>query len=730
MAPPTLTDDEISSLFDELARDGLVTRENVEIKLHTVALEHEPRLSDYYMHSPLKGLDGLDVNGFLNTLFPNNTKALDWTEFSKLAKEWEIPTQKRGSSDKNSSQTADPTVSKIDKIKAYIALEAPQIIFMSIVVALQILFAACNFAHFMENHEARHALGWGVIVAKTAAGAIYPTIFFMILSMSRWLATFARKIPGLRHFINWDLYRGFHIYMCCTCLLFATIHAIGHLCGDFVWASRQSHNAAVEHMWGSKYYHSDYVTFLDLLPGWSGIIAFGIFWIIFITALPVVRKRFFEVFQLAHLLLFPFIGFLCAHGTLALLQPPMLGYWLAFPALVVILERLHRFVMGFYPLPATASFLDKNTVTLTIRRRWGRPWHYSAGQYVLLQVPSVSRWQWHPFTISSCDADRITLHIRTDGDWTKKLSKLTGQCFGAGIDGPFGAPAQQIYKFDRAIVVGSGIGVTPMSSIASNYVQQMQRRKDPWRRPRVQNPFARIYTPLTTAKNSPASSLQSSRNTSTVSLANDDRRIDNGRSDVDLEKGEDDAKSTYMIPNHLRRTDFHWITRDPKSLKWFSDYLNRAQAAAQASSSKSELDLAAASLPVPEPPNYASESQAPPIRSQLDLRVNTYVTAPSPSISTHVLRHLLDRYRSSSQLVSGLTGLTNDSIFGKPDFDRVLQDFHEEMKDQGWTGGRVGVFFCGSPAIGASLREACKRQTDRSRGDGSKIGYMFISEVF
>ena len=44
--------------------------------------------------------------------------------------------------------------------------------------------------------------------------------------------------------------------------------------------------------------------------------------------------------------------------------------------------------------------------------------HY-AGQYVYLHVPSLSHWQWHPFSISSAPASgTLTLHIKNMGEKT------------------------------------------------------------------------------------------------------------------------------------------------------------------------------------------------------------------------------------------------------------------------------------------------------------------------
>lgn len=53
---------------------------------------------------------------------------------------------------------------------------------------------------------------------------------------------------------------------------------------------------------------------------------------------------------------------------------------------------------------------------------------YRPGQYCFINVPIVSRYQWHPFSISnfSFAKSTITFHIKDMGknSWTNKLSQV------------------------------------------------------------------------------------------------------------------------------------------------------------------------------------------------------------------------------------------------------------------------------------------------------------------
>lgn len=49
--------------------------------------------------------------------------------------------------------------------------------------------------------------------------------------------------------------------------------------------------------------------------------------------------------------------------------------------------------------------------------------NFQPGDYVFLNIPSIARFEWHPFTISSAPEMEgyISLHIRGVGEWTNTL---------------------------------------------------------------------------------------------------------------------------------------------------------------------------------------------------------------------------------------------------------------------------------------------------------------------
>jgi predicted ferric reductase len=107
--------------------------------------------------------------------------------------------------------------------------------------------------------------------------------------------------------------------------------------------------------------------------------------------------------------------------------------------------------------------------------------NYQAGQYVFVTLPQISIWEPHPFSISSSPHDeKVVLHVKILGAWTKKLAKLAGEGIAEMsiyVDGPYGNPSVDAEddSIDTFLFISGGIGVTPMRSIANCLLNQASR---------------------------------------------------------------------------------------------------------------------------------------------------------------------------------------------------------------------------------------------------------------
>lgn len=133
----------------------------------------------------------------------------------------------------------------------------------------------------------------------------------------------------------------------------------------------------------------------------------------------------------------------------------------------------------------------------------------------------------------------------------------------------------------------------------------------------------------------------------------------------------------------------------------------------------------------------------------------THITTRYRSIATYIYSWLLERHRTKEHPASPLTGLLNPTFFGRPDFGKILDDHYDDMRrlraramrqteqrrlereenvasklSSSSDHYKVGVFYCGTAAIGKILADKCKELTVRGVKDGSKIEYHFMIEGF
>jgi len=670
------------------------------------------------------------LQGFMGT----NERQVSTTEFKKIVRSWQIPSMEQEKKQEDEQVNFVKRMSYARRLRAYWEVHGPEYGFLALVVAMQIAFGTWQLVKYLTTSPYRETFGWGVVLAKTSAGVLYPTLFFLVLSMCRWLSTALRRFYWISRFVNWDLSQEFHIKMSYVALAFASLHAIGHLTGSMLHASRPAQQDEVAAFLGPDAVPRPYVAWIRSLPGWTGLVSFGMFLVIGITSLPYVRKKSYELFQLGHLLMFPIFAFLMAHGTVGYLQWPMLGYFLCFPVLLVLIERTVRTCNGLSPLSAYLEVLDKETVAITVKMPSSRNFDYRAGQWVFLQVRELSFWQWHPFTISTCIGNELQLHIKTDGNWTGKLRKLGSTNeptrIMIGIDGPYGAPAQRFYDFDQAIVVGAGIGITPFSGILTDLQTKEEIRLGTKWRP---SPYQKAAESRRASRHlARASTEKSSDNEGATTAVPSPSEGSNGNAELEVENLPHQQTSASHDPvpvtdystydlDEYKRVDFHWMVRDRNNLLWFSDLLNYIYTTA----------------------NMDRTSH----HTNLDLRVTTHVTQKRKALSTHVFRWLLEKHRTPEHPESPMTGLINPTHFGRPDMKMIMDRHYLEMCEllaakKKWCEGdrkkmreledgmKVGVFFCGAPVVGYQLADRCRALTARGREDETYIEYHFMMEVF
>lgn len=199
-----------------------------------------------------------------------------------------------------------------------------------------------------------------------------------------------------------------------------------------------------------------------------------------LTSIPYVRRRFYDLFYYVHQLLFATVFFVVLHyvGNIWWILPSF-GFYL--------ISRIASHASYAAPVEILEfSNLDHDIVKIVVSRSTASSGDFKVGQFVYLNVPSISKLQWHAFTISSSplsSATTLTLLAKSLGDWTNQLVHYAEECKEKNVhpvmymDGYYGASLEEYDEYSTVCLLGGGIGVTPLLAILEDMVAQLSVSK-------------------------------------------------------------------------------------------------------------------------------------------------------------------------------------------------------------------------------------------------------------
>ncbi|XP_033624639.1 NADPH oxidase 5-like [Asterias rubens] len=130
------------------------------------------------------------------------------------------------------------------------------------------------------------------------------------------------------------------------------------------------------------------------------------------------RSGHFEVFFWTHKICYMLFW------VLLILHGPNFWCWFVGPAVLLLLEAFSETTivkaLRFGKTYVKEVNLLPSGVTHLVLTRPSN-FKYQAGDYIFIQIPKMAPHEWHPFTISSApeQMDVISVHVRSAGNWTK-----------------------------------------------------------------------------------------------------------------------------------------------------------------------------------------------------------------------------------------------------------------------------------------------------------------------
>ncbi|KAI9084739.1 hypothetical protein K1719_033145 [Acacia pycnantha] len=543
------------------------------------------------------------------------------------------------------------------------------------VIALWIAICAGLFTwKFIQykNRAVFDIMGYCVTSAKGAAETLKFNMAIILLPVCRNTITWLRSRTKLGAIVPFDDNINFHKVIAFGIALGVGTHALSHLTCDF---PRLLHATDEQYEPMKKYFGetrpNNYWWFVKGTEGWTGIVMVVLMAIAFILAQPWFRRgrlnlpkplkklTGFNAFWYSHHLFVIVYALFIVHGYYLYLSKhwykKTTWMYIAVPVVLYACERLIRALRSGYQSVkiSKVAVYPGNVLALYMSKPQG--FKYMSGQYLFLNCSDVSPFQWHPFSITSAPGDdHVSVHIRTLGDWTSQLKAVFAKAcqpasegqsgllradVSAGnsiprmpkllIDGPYGAPAQDYKNYEVLLLVGLGIGATPLISILKDVLNNMKQQQD-----------------------------------------------------VEAGEIESGVKNNKRKPFATKRAYFYWVTREQGSFEWFKGVMNDV-----AENDKGGLI---------ELHNYCT---------------SVYEEGDARSALITMLQSI-HHAKSGVDIVSDTRVKTH---FARPNWRSVFKRVALKHTDK-----RVGVFYCGAPALVGELR---RHSQDFSRKTSTKFDF-------
>ncbi|XP_030515421.1 ferric reduction oxidase 2 [Rhodamnia argentea] len=189
------------------------------------------------------------------------------------------------------------------------------------------------------------------------------------------------------------------------------------------------------------------------------------------TTFPRVRRKMFELFFYAHYLYILFMLFFVLHVGISYSCIMLPGFYL------FLVDRYLRFLQSRHRARlVSARVLPCDTVELSFSKTPGL--EYTPTSIMFINVPSLSKLQWHPFTISSnsnLEKDKLSIIIKNEGTWSQKLYQILSSPspparLDVSVEGPYGPASTHFLRHEKLVMVSGGSGITPFISVIREFI--------------------------------------------------------------------------------------------------------------------------------------------------------------------------------------------------------------------------------------------------------------------
>ncbi|XP_062205742.1 respiratory burst oxidase homolog protein F-like [Phragmites australis] len=363
---------------------------------------------------------------------------------------------------------------------------------------------------FMQYRQrlAFEVMGYCLSTAKGAAETLKFNMAIVLLPVCRNTVTWLRRSHVINSVIPFNDTINFHKLVAAGIVIGIVLHGGIHLSCDFpriVKADKTFFGRTIAVDFG--YHQPSYLEIVASTEGTTGIAMVILMLIAFLLAsspsrrnpvsLPPLVRRFsgFNAFWYSHHVFIAVYVLLIVHSMFLFLAKDVAEkttwMYVAFPVMIYLGEWMFRMVrsMVFDVKILNATTYPGKVLALKVTKP--PSFRYRSGMYVFVQCPQVSKFEWHPFSLTSApDDDHLSIHIRSLGDWSYQIYDVFQQALLSSnsdlpkisMDGPYGAASQDHSKYENILLIGLGIGATPFISVLKDIANGLDKGDDQLRK--------------------------------------------------------------------------------------------------------------------------------------------------------------------------------------------------------------------------------------------------------
>ncbi|XP_021726705.1 ferric reduction oxidase 4-like isoform X2 [Chenopodium quinoa] len=376
---------------------------------------------------------------------------------------------KRGFSLKSSSVKSSEQQPQVNSLRRPIIVMGP----LGIVTALELIFGIMGIAlvcwHFGSYYyvSVKHPhMGHGPDYRKPwqkkfrgvslrlgyASNIAWAFLFFPVTRLTSIL-----PLVGL----TYESSIKYHVWIGQIVMILSSLHSLGFIT---YWAFMNQMSELKE--WSKTY-----------VSNVAGEISFVFLIAIWVTSFAYTRRKSFEVFFYTHQLYVLATFIYLVHIGVSWTMQILPGIFL------FIIDRYLRFLQSRARVRLISTrVLPGGTIEMTFSKSPGV--HYDVTSFVFVNVPKVSKLQWHPFTVISnnnMEPDKLSIAFKGEGSWTRKiyneLSSSSLERLQVSVEGPYGPGSTSFLKHESLVLISGGSGITPFISIIREMIHRSNTQK-------------------------------------------------------------------------------------------------------------------------------------------------------------------------------------------------------------------------------------------------------------